>query len=69
MLAFAKLSELQPGDILRADADFTCIEANARRVALKDDDGYYVICECGRHYLSGQLDYNDNDTIVGFYKT
>ena len=57
-----KLSEVQPGDVLIADAGFTCIEPGATLVVGED---LSVPCADGKHFLDGQVSFDDGDTLVG----
>lgn len=62
----AKLSALEVGASLIADNGFDCIRAWSRVDVQKDDRGeFYVACKCGQHFLEGQLDHDDHDTLVG----
>lgn len=63
-MTFAKAHKVTTGSVIIADAGFTCIEPNARLVVHCADDGLYVKCSSGRHYLDGHL---DNGNLVGFY--
>ena len=57
-----KLSEVKPGDVLIADGGFTCIKQGARLVVADD---LSVSCSHGKHFLDGQIDFDDGDTLVG----
>jgi hypothetical protein len=61
---YAQLSKTKPGDILRADAGFTCMNEGDLFEVLSADDGLYIPCRCGRHYLDGQL---KDDSLIGLY--
>ena len=51
------LADVKPGDILIADAGFTCMfEAEHVTVAADEDGRLYVNCADGRHLLDGQTD-------------
>ena len=80
--SFAKLSELRPGQLVRVDGGFTCIEPNAVRMVMEDKHGLYVLCagpedddSCDlfdvgcHHYLSGQAggENHDEDECIGVY--
>lgn len=60
-----KLSELKAGDTLIADAGFTCMAAGETEVTADSEGSLYVVCEDGVHYLAGQVDFEDHDTLVG----
>lgn len=60
--AFPKLTDLKPGDVLIADAGFTCLAEGQECEVKQDDSGLYVICAgsddgpgSSHHYLDGQL--------------
>ena len=52
-----KMSEVKPGD-----GGFTCIEPGATLVVGED---LSVPCAVGKHFLDGQVDFDDGDTLVG----
>ncbi len=60
-----KLAALKVGDVLYPDGGFECMELNVPIVVMADDGGAYVTCGCGHHYLDGQLDWDDGETLVG----
>jgi len=73
-----KLSDIRPGDQLIAyawflwseteeDAPGFCIEpwACVEVKVYGPLDELYVDCKCGKHFLEGQVDFNDNVTLVG----
>lgn len=63
------LADLAPGDILRADAGFTCLTPDAALVVERDDTkpggALYVLCDDGRHDLDGQVAFTPSKTLVG----
>lgn len=62
------ISELKPGDVLIADADFDCMESGGSYLVKTDEQAdLYVQCRCGRHYLDGQTD-DDGKTLIGLSK-
>lgn len=65
---WAKLSELQPGDVVRCYGDFTCGIANTERVVGRHHGNgeLFVTCSDGYHFLSGQCD--DGETVIGVTK-
>lgn len=76
---WAKLSELKPGMSIRADGDFTCGIANRTLIVGADIEGrLFVNCNGGhdgeptgrpaRHYLDGQLQGEDHDHLIGFWR-
>ncbi|MGJ4855539.1 hypothetical protein ACN6KF_001485 [Labrys sp. La1] len=65
MTKFAKLSEIKAGSRLVADGGFDCIEQGTILIVCDSGDGLYVPCACGEHYLEGQLDFDDDDTLIG----
>lgn len=76
---YASLSQTHPGDILIADNGFVsddhngkdihCIRPNRRCKVLSHPNGLAVRCVHGLHFLEGQLDYEDKDSLIGFYST
>lgn len=69
-LPTVKFSELGVADALIADNGFDCIKHWACVSVLKDERGeLYVPCKCGQHFLEGQLDHDDNDTLVGLRRS
>lgn len=53
---FAKLDDVHLGTKLVPDAGFTCMEAGKIVEVTEDENGLFVPCSHGRHYLDGQLD-------------
>ncbi len=64
---YANLSHMKVGTRLQADRGFECIEHDAILTVSQDDRGFYVPCACGKHYLDGQLDFDDKDSLIGLY--
>jgi hypothetical protein len=57
-----RLEDLKAGDVVVADAGFTCIRPGAHTV--RDCDGVlYVECDDGKHCLDGQR--NEDGFLVG----
>ncbi len=50
-----KLCELHNGDLVHVDDGFTCMTEGLKAVH-EDEDGLYVYCRSGKHYLDGQED-------------
>ena len=57
-----KLDELKVGDTVITDGGFTCMKASPRKVH-EDNEGLYIRCRDGRHYLDGQED--EDGELVG----
>jgi|EndMetStandDraft_8_1072994.scaffolds.fasta_scaffold93719_3 hypothetical protein len=51
---------------VEVDGSFTCMRAGERKVVKRDDDGLYIECDEGRHYLVGQ-ESGDGTYYVGLY--
>ena len=52
-----RLTDVMVGDILIADAGFSCIEDQKKCRVLEDKDkGLYILCSNGKHFLDGQTD-------------
>lgn len=62
-MPYVKLTEIRAGDILVADAGFTCMSAGEKLVQADRYGELYISCSSGRHYLNGQL--NDSGQLVG----
>ena len=61
-----KFKDVNEGDILIADGGFTCIKEGSRlTVSNRYDDGLYVPCDVGEHYLDGGHDHATGD-LIGF---
>jgi len=63
-----KLSQVKKGDVLISDGGFTCIKVGQRLLVRESEDGLWVTCACGRHYLTGQISFDDPDQLVGLRK-
>lgn len=47
------------------DEGFPCIKPGSRHYVRKDENGFYIACTSGSHYLEGQLE--DDDVYIGVY--
>ena len=56
-------SDLCAGQTIKGFEGFGCIPKNAKRTVLKCNDGFYVCCREGKHFLDGQCD--EEDRLVG----
>ena len=63
---YAKQPELKAGDRLQVDDNFDCMEGWSAKEVEADEKEFYVHCSCGRHYLDGQGEFDDD--IIGIYK-
>lgn len=64
---YAKADEIEINDILRCDNAFYCLPEWTDHEVHKDENGLYINCEDGQHYLDGH--YNEQEThYIGFYK-
>lgn len=80
---YVKLSQLKPNDLVIVDGNFTCIKPWSTRVVKSWIDKntnitrLYIRC-CGdtgiisdrpnkQHFLDGQVDGKDYDTLIGVY--
>ena len=59
-----KLNKVKKGDIIIADGGFTCLQAVEHKVY--DNEGLFIECEQGMHFLDGQLD--DDGNLIGLSK-
>lgn len=57
------ISDITEGDLLVTDGGFTCISKNQTRPVKKDEEGLFINCLNGKHYLNGQTD--DQGNLVG----
>lgn len=64
---FAKHSQVHVGSVLVIDSGFTCMPDGSRKTVYNDGSGLYIHCDHGKHYINGQLDHQDQDTLVGLY--
>jgi hypothetical protein len=60
-----KLSDVKIGETLYTDAGFTCMQAGPNIVEADEAGRLFIKCGDGRHYLDGQLDFADQETLVG----
>lgn len=59
-----KYSELKEGMVVWADDGFDCLESGEHVV--RDYHGeFYIDCSHGKHFLSAQCAFEDNDTLIG----
>lgn len=49
-------TEAKPGVTVRTDGGFTCMKAGEEHVIETTDDGLFIRCRRGQHYLAGQLE-------------
>jgi len=62
---FAKVAEVHVGTKLTTDGGFPCMAAGVNLAVQAEVPGeFFVTCECGRHYLAGQI---DGDIYTGLY--
>ena len=62
-----RLHNLAVGMTVRTDDGFTCLEPGLQIVRKDPENGYYISCQDGRHYLDGQVDHDDPELLVGVY--
>lgn len=60
------ISEAKAGAYVVADGGFTCIPEGAILEIKQDNEGLYVNCEEGKHYLDGQYSYDGTERLIGF---
>ena len=58
-----RLADLTEGDMVHTDNHFDCLDHGHHRVH-RDDEGLFVICAEGKHYLDGQI--GKDGHLVGF---
>lgn len=59
-----KIDDVTAGMVLVADGGFTCM-AEGPKVVGEDQDGLFVPCDCGRHYLEAQV-VDPPGILIGF---
>jgi hypothetical protein len=59
------IDQVQTGQIIYTDNGFTCLSEGPHTVYEDEGGRKYIGCEEGRHYLDGQLDFEDGTTLVG----
>lgn len=57
-----KLNDIKVGSCVVMDGGFSCMEAGPH-VVHQDEDGLYVVCRNGHHYLYGQEDEEDGELV------
>lgn len=57
-----KLADIKIGDRVKTDGGFTCMAAGTKIVE-GDDDGLFIPCNDGKHYLDGQEDEEGADLV------
>ena len=67
---YARLSTLKPGDKVIVDDGFTCMKRWSEREVRANDDGSvgWLRCTYNGHGLEGQLDFDDDDILIGIYR-
>lgn len=66
MSKWVKITELKEGDTVEVSG-FDCMEGKQNVLKTCDSHELYVRCNCGRHYLIGQLA-NDGISLIGITK-
>lgn len=61
MTRWMKYEDLTAGSYVETDSGFTCMSAG-KKLVHKDEAGFYLVCEDGKHYLDGQV---ENDVMIG----
>lgn len=61
-MSFAKIDDVRVGTKLQSDDALTCLNMNAIHIVECDENGLFIICHDGRHYLDGQI---DGDEYIG----
>lgn len=68
---YAVISEIDEGDVLQTDGDFTCVNKGTIVTVKRDCDGsLYFKCSEGRHGLDGQAAEHEGcaDFYIGLYR-
>lgn len=53
--AYATVAQTKAGDVIEADADFTCIKKGAKLTVVEQGGLLSVPCRDGGHHLDGQI--------------
>jgi hypothetical protein len=61
---FVNMKDVKSDDVLIADNGFTCVKPGPVKIC-EDEHGLFFSCECGKHYIDGQLDFDGSDQLVG----
>lgn len=64
---YHRLTSCHAGDFVQVDGGFDCMSANAHYYVQSDEHGHFIPCTHGRHYLDGQCDHGNNDSLIGIY--
>lgn len=65
--AYARLSDLSPGDLVQVDGNLACIKPWSWRKVFRSELGSLCVrCTEGNHGLDGHVD-DDNETLIGIY--
>ena len=59
------VADLNKGDVLVADGGFDCIPEGKLCIVHEHPNGLYVDCARGKHFLEGQIDYDNIGYLVG----
>lgn len=57
-----RIKDVKVGTVLIPDGDFTCMTMGRARTVHEDENGLYVGCRSGKHYLDGQI---EGDRYIG----
>lgn len=63
---YASVEKTKTGDTVQVDNDFTCIKANEKLIIQEDNEGLFIPCFHGKHYLDGQKS-DDETYYIGIY--
>lgn len=66
MFDYAKEADVKAGDVLVTDGGFTCMKDKELKTVCEDENGLYITCAEGHHYLDGQLERKE---YIGLRKT
>ena len=61
MCKFVTPDQVQVGTILISDDEFTCLKGGERLTVQKDEEGLFVPCAMGEHYLE-----EEDGAYIGF---
>jgi hypothetical protein len=65
---YLTFAEAKAGRSVILDGDFTCAKRGARKILRKSHRGLWFRCDCGKHYIEGQEDFDGGEFYVGLYR-
>ena len=69
--SYLSVGKAERGMLVQVDDGFDCMKSWSKHVLHKDDDGLYIKCSEGEHYLNDQYETNEDGTeeyYIGIYE-